>query len=72
MSDVSLIPTDEILKDRADALEDILICGNALKVGVTRYSGGLVQDRIDSNIRQIEVMNAELARREAQEARVGK
>lgn len=53
----------EIADDREASVKDIADCEAALRIGVTTYSGGSVQDRIEGNRRIIETIDAELARR---------
>ncbi len=49
--------------DLADSYKDVADCMAALEVGVTQYSGGAVQERIDQNKHFIKVITAELERR---------
>lgn len=61
---IAKIPTDELISDLKDTAEDIVICKAALGLGVTEYSGGSVQDRLDANLKIQKVIEAELSRRE--------
>lgn len=54
------IPTEELLKDKEESLLDIKTCEDALKLGITAYSGGSVQERLDCNKRIVEKINKEL------------
>jgi len=56
------IPLQELLKDKDESLEDIAICAKAIRLNV-KYSGGSIQDRLDTNKRIVEKINNELARR---------
>ena len=56
------IPLQELLKDKDESLEDIKICAKAIRLNV-KYSGGSIQDRLDTNKRIVEKINNELARR---------
>lgn len=58
--------SDELEEDRRASYNDIKCCRIALLVGVTRYSGGTIQSRIDTNQRIIEVIEKELNRRNSQ------
>lgn len=56
--------TEELLADREASVQDISVCRLALAVGVTEYSGGLVQERIAVNERVIAVIDRILAERQ--------
>jgi len=64
MRNITEIPTLELKKDLQESLVDIELCQNALLCGVTVYSGGSVQVRLNTNKRFVEVITAELKRRE--------
>jgi hypothetical protein len=66
MKDIAKIPTKDLFDDRSAALLDIEICKLALVHGVMVYGmlNDSVQDRLDSNLEQVKVINAELDRRE--------
>ncbi len=64
MDDIKTIPDDVLEKDLEDSYKDVLDCTTALKVGVTNYSGGSVQERLDNNKQFIKVIEAEIQRRE--------
>jgi hypothetical protein len=71
ISDITKIQLSELIEDREASVKDISECGLALRLGVTRYGGvnhdeKSVQDRIDGNIKIIEVIDAELKRRNVQ------
>jgi len=61
--DVTKIPTEKLIKDLDDTVEDIAACRVALAYGLTTYSDGSVQDRLDTNLRIKDVITAELLRR---------
>jgi len=63
--DIHTIPHAELRCDLQESLDDIAVCKRALLLGVTRYSGGSVQDRLDANKGFIVKIKAELARCEA-------
>ena len=63
MRDIKTIPDDVLEKDLEDSYKDVLDCTTALKVGVTNYSGGSVQERLDNNKQFIEVIETEIQRR---------
>jgi len=56
-------PTSELEKDLQETDEDIKNCETALKLGVTEYSGGSVQERLDKNLKIKKVIEGELERR---------
>lgn len=66
MVDITTIPQSELMQDLADSFVDVKHCEAALAVGITKYSGGSVQERLDVNLRIIQKITAELKRREAQ------
>lgn len=47
----NLLTRSELLFDLKETEEDIEICQMALSQGVITYSGGLVADRLEANIR---------------------
>ena len=59
---IEQIPLDELEKDKLESEEDIIICEEAIRHNV-KYSGGSIQDRLDTNKRIIEKINKELSRR---------
>ena len=63
MTDITTIPEEELRKDLQDSYADILACESALKLGITSYSGGSVQKRLDANKHFVQVISAELERR---------
>lgn len=63
MTDITTIPQTELEKDLADSLADIRMCEFALLQGVTTYSGGAVEDRLEKNKYFVKVITAELERR---------
>ena len=61
---IAAIPTAELRADLAESIEDIAICEQALRIGITHHRDGLpVQDRIQGNRRIIAKIKAELNRR---------
>ena len=64
MVDITTIPTSELLADLADSKADISVCQLALTHQVEAYSGGSVQERLNKNRYFVEVITAELARRQ--------
>lgn len=67
MTDITTIPVEELKKDLRDSLYDIAICKTALNFNIVDYSGGSVQDRIDTNQRIADAIEAELARRDKEQ-----
>jgi hypothetical protein len=64
MTDITTIPMEELLEDRAASAIDIAVCKRALALGVLEYGkGGSVQERLEGNRMIIEVIDAEIARR---------
>lgn len=58
------LPLEELLKDRADAIEDIYNCTVALKQGIPISAGISNEWRRDQNLRQIAVIDDEIIRRQ--------
>ena len=63
MKDLTTISTDELKKDLSDSEKDILVCQQALDLGIFNYSGGSVKERLEDNKRFIEIITKELNRR---------
>ena len=64
--DICTIPTDELINDRLESLADIIVCEKALAVGVIEYSRGeSTAERLKINKQIVEVIDAELLRRNA-------
>ena len=63
MNDMSQFTTDELLIDLRDGREDAGLCVDALASGVTHYLGGLVRDRLISNLQINAAIMAELTLR---------
>ena len=61
--DIKTIPTTELKDDLLETLADIVRCIRALSLGVTEYSGGSTQERLDTNEKIAANIRAELARR---------
>ena len=66
------IPMKELLHDLEESEQDIYNCDLAIKVGVTTYSGGSVQERLEKNKQFIKVINAEISRRENEDMSTAK
>jgi len=66
------IPMKELLHDLEESEQDIYNCDLAIKVGVTVYSGGSVQERLEKNKQFIKVINAEISRRENEDMSTAK
>jgi hypothetical protein len=64
MTDITTIPEAELRKDLQDSHDDIARCKIQLFLGITSYNGNSYQERLDTNQRIIEKIEAELARRE--------
>jgi hypothetical protein len=64
MNDITEIPTSELENDLAASLQDIKVCTIAIREGIATYSGGSVQDRLDTNRAIVQKIKAELAQRE--------
>ena len=57
---ISEIPIEELIKDKEESLKDIDTCTIALSHGVTNYSGGLVNDRMEVNKGIVKKIDKEL------------
>jgi hypothetical protein len=62
--DITEIPTSELKNDLAESLLDIKVCEVARAHNITRYKGGSVKHRLDTNRAIVQKIKAELARRE--------
>jgi hypothetical protein len=63
--DIAMIPTDEMLDDRAETLGDIAICKMAIAMHIVRYGDDeSVYDRLACNERILALIDAELERRQ--------
>ena len=63
MIDITTIPTQELLKDKADSIIDIEVCKDAILLGVMVYNRYLVQERLDNNRMFVRRIDKELKRR---------
>lgn len=63
MTDITTIPTEELVSDLKDSIADIKTCEFALSRGVDEYNGKSVQYRLDANKHFVKVITAELERR---------
>ena len=67
---LSLIPLEELEQDRIDAIEGIRDCNLSISIGVVTYISPLtfervsITDRLKREKQHLEVINAELERRE--------
>lgn len=64
--DIARIPLSELEDDRAASIIDIKLCEWALLHGhpYVGDGGGSIQDRLDANLWIVEIIDAELLRRE--------
>lgn len=60
---IEYISTEKLIKDRLESIQDIKVCQDAIKNGIFTYSGGFVQDRLNSNRKFIEKIESELTKR---------
>lgn len=58
------IPLKELLADKIETVEDIALCLSALATGITHYSGGTIQKRLDSNYRILDTINGLISRKQ--------
>lgn len=63
MTDITTIPTKELLEDLRESRYDITLCETALKLSIVDYSDGSVQSRLNTNQKIVDMIEAELARR---------
>ena len=64
MHDITEFPLSELEADRAASLADIRLCQTALAKNITTYRNGeSVQQRLDTNQRIVEIIDAEIKRR---------
>jgi hypothetical protein len=63
MTKITNISTEELLKDREDSLKDITICEAALLTNILSYSGGSVEERLNTNKQIVGFIEAELEQR---------
>jgi hypothetical protein len=61
--DITTVDTKTLKENYYESERDIHICEVALENGVTKYSGGLVQERLDVNKKIAERIKTELKRR---------
>ena len=61
--EIELIPIDELRKDKQDSIVDIENCEHAISMGILRYSGGLVSERLRINKEILTKIDIELKRR---------
>lgn len=62
--DVKEIPMEELLADREESIKDMVLCGKALSMGITKYPSGSISKRLEGNEKIVEVINKELSRRQ--------
>ena len=65
MAEITEIPVEELEADRAEAFADARWCGVALSHDIRTYNGGDVAKRLQSNLSVIDVIDQEIARRQA-------
>ena len=63
MSDISAIPLDELLEDRAASVSDCSLCQFFVATWPDHVKAAEYQERGEANQRIIETIDAELARR---------
>lgn len=63
MTDITKLSTALLKADLAETKTDIIVCQNALAVGITEYSNGTTQYRLDTNLKIEVVIEKELERR---------
>ena len=61
--DITKIPLQVLLKDKADSLDDIMACTIAVQRNITSCSSGSVIDRLEKNLGFVKLIEAELSRR---------
>lgn len=64
---IATLTISELESDLFDSQEDIKLCEMSLRKGISYYSGGSVQDRLDSNKHFVKVITAEIERRKSRE-----
>ena len=70
MVDITKIKLNELEADLLETKNDIITCKNALRVGVSKYSGGSVQERLDINLKIEQLIEKEIERRTKCQLRV--
>ncbi|OGS40522.1 MAG: hypothetical protein A3K77_00830 [Euryarchaeota archaeon RBG_13_31_8] len=60
---IEKIPTEELLQDKEDSLQDIEICKKALILNIKEYSGGSVRGRLETNLKIVATIETELEKR---------
>lgn len=68
MVNLKLIPTSELKADLEETIVDIRVCELAILGGVTTYSGGEIQERLDVNHRIANLITCELLQRRTEGA----
>lgn len=63
MRELKDFPTQELINDLEDTVNDIAVCKLALDAGITQYSGGSVQWRLEENQKMYRIITGELKRR---------
>lgn len=58
-----MFSTQLLMQDRKESVSDVGVCTCAILNGIKEYSGGSVQERLDTNNKIIEKIDAELKRR---------
>lgn len=62
--DITKLPLEELKMDQAEAIKDAWWCECALSLGITKYSGGSVRERMETNKAIAARIQAEIERRE--------
>ena len=63
MVDITKLPINELEADLLDTKNDIVICQTSMEIGITEYSGGLVIDRLNTNLKIEQIIKKEIERR---------
>ncbi len=63
MADITKIPMNELEADLLETKNDIAVCQTSLRIGITEYSGGLVKDRLNTNLKIEQLIEKEIKRR---------
>lgn len=64
MIDITTIPINILEKDLLESKRNIILCEVALNMGVLSSGGGSIGERLEANKYFVEVITAELERRE--------
>ena len=64
MTDMTVFTTQELVADLVATNNDIFTCEIAIAQGIVEHKGGLVQDRLNTNLKIKKAIEKELNRRE--------